>query len=183
MYVSMNLARLESGEEREKVLEGTREIVDQVSPTCSPSSARLPAHPHRTAARPSMSARRLTRLPFGSLSTPRALLVGQRNPSSALSSPLHRLSLTPAVIHRLFTTTSRSSAPPNRGQPPNGGGFPIGNIFGKQERKPGAALEEHGVDLTALAREGKLDPVIGRDEEIKRVIQILSRRTKVSIAL
>ncbi len=34
------------------------------------------------------------------------------------------------------------------------------------------------MDLTALAQEGKLDPVIGRDEEIKRTIQILSRRTK-----
>jgi len=40
------------------------------------------------------------------------------------------------------------------------------------------ALEKYGRDLTQLAREGKLDPVIGRDEEIKRVIQILSRRTK-----
>jgi ATP-dependent Clp protease ATP-binding subunit ClpB len=40
------------------------------------------------------------------------------------------------------------------------------------------ALDKYGRDLTALAREGKLDPVIGRDEEIRRVIQILSRRTK-----
>ncbi len=40
------------------------------------------------------------------------------------------------------------------------------------------ALEKYGRDLTELARQGKLDPVIGRDEEIRRVIQILSRRTK-----
>ena len=40
------------------------------------------------------------------------------------------------------------------------------------------ALEKYGVDLTASAREGKLDPVIGRDAEIRRVIQVLSRRTK-----
>jgi ATP-dependent Clp protease ATP-binding subunit ClpB len=40
------------------------------------------------------------------------------------------------------------------------------------------ALEKYGRDLTALAEQGKLDPVIGRDEEIRRVIQILSRRTK-----
>ncbi|MHC1582320.1 MAG: ATP-dependent chaperone ClpB [Candidatus Syntropharchaeia archaeon] len=40
------------------------------------------------------------------------------------------------------------------------------------------ALEKYGRDLTKLAREGKLDPVIGRDDEIRRVIQILSRRTK-----
>jgi ATP-dependent Clp protease ATP-binding subunit ClpB len=40
------------------------------------------------------------------------------------------------------------------------------------------ALERYGRDLTALADQGKLDPVIGRDEEIRRVIQVLSRRTK-----
>ncbi|HDQ99518.1 MAG TPA: AAA family ATPase, partial [candidate division WOR-3 bacterium] len=39
-------------------------------------------------------------------------------------------------------------------------------------------LEKYGRDITALAKEGKLDPVIGRDEEIRRVIQVLSRRTK-----
>src|SRR5207248_10950701 len=40
------------------------------------------------------------------------------------------------------------------------------------------ALERYGRDLTEAARAGKLDPVIGRDEEIRRVIQVLSRRTK-----
>ncbi len=40
------------------------------------------------------------------------------------------------------------------------------------------SLEKYGVDLTERARSGKLDPVIGRDEEIRRVIQVLSRRTK-----
>lgn len=49
------------------------------------------------------------------------------------------------------------------------------NLGGEPE-KP--ALEEYGVDLTTRARDGKLDPVIGRDGEIHRTIQILSRRTK-----
>ncbi len=40
------------------------------------------------------------------------------------------------------------------------------------------ALEKYGRDLTEMARQGKLDPVIGRDEEVRRVIQVLSRRTK-----
>ena len=40
------------------------------------------------------------------------------------------------------------------------------------------ALEKYGVDLTARARDGKIDPVIGRDAEIRRVVQVLSRRTK-----
>lgn len=41
-----------------------------------------------------------------------------------------------------------------------------------------SALDKYSVDLTAAAREGKLDPVIGRDAEIRRVVQVLSRRTK-----
>ena len=40
------------------------------------------------------------------------------------------------------------------------------------------ALEKYAKDLTELARKGKLDPVIGRDEEIRRVVQVLARRTK-----
>jgi ATP-dependent Clp protease ATP-binding subunit ClpB len=44
-------------------------------------------------------------------------------------------------------------------------------------------LEKYGRDLTQLARQGKLDPVIGRDEEIRRVVQVLSRRTKNNPAL
>ena len=49
------------------------------------------------------------------------------------------------------------------------------NINQQDNQKP---LEQFGTDITALAREGKLDPVIGRDEEIRRTMQILSRRTK-----
>ncbi len=45
------------------------------------------------------------------------------------------------------------------------------------------SLEKYGRDLTTMARQGKLDPVIGRDEEIRRVVQILSRRTKNNPAL
>lgn len=50
----------------------------------------------------------------------------------------------------------------------------------KQNKKKSSTstLEQYSRDLTALAREGKLDPVIGREEEIRRVVQILSRRTK-----
>ena len=47
-----------------------------------------------------------------------------------------------------------------------------------QQEEQIPALQRFGVDLTAKAQEGKLDPVIGRDQEIRRVIQVLSRRTK-----
>ncbi|HEX6811532.1 MAG TPA: ATP-dependent Clp protease ATP-binding subunit [Planctomycetota bacterium] len=58
-------------------------------------------------------------------------------------------------------------------QPSSGGNQPTGSSKSKTP-----ALDSFGRDLTELAREGKLDPVIGRDSEIERVIQILSRRTK-----
>ena len=59
-----------------------------------------------------------------------------------------------------------------------------GNLYKEDLGKKGdrkakqSTLEQYSRDLTALATEGKLDPVVGRDEEIRRVIQILSRRTK-----
>lgn len=52
-----------------------------------------------------------------------------------------------------------------------------------QEPQPGESLKKYSIDLTQLAKEGKLDPVIGRDDEIRRTIQILSRRTKNNPAL
>jgi ATP-dependent Clp protease ATP-binding subunit ClpC len=57
-----------------------------------------------------------------------------------------------------------------------GGASPSGRQGGKQSKTP--ALDSFGRDLTSLAREGQLDPVIGREREIERVIQVLCRRTK-----
>ena len=54
----------------------------------------------------------------------------------------------------------------------------FGGIPGKSKRGGTKTLEQFGRDLTQLAKEGKIDPVIGREKEIERVIQILSRRTK-----
>ncbi|GAA5934713.1 hypothetical protein JCM10213_007842 [Rhodosporidiobolus nylandii] len=106
------------------------------------------------------------------------------------ASPHTRLPRTTSPFLRTFSTTPPSRLPPRGGAPPppppgggggggGGGGFPIGNIFGGgQKREPGQTLEQHAVDLTALAKEGKLDPVVGRDPETKRMIEILSRRSK-----
>ncbi len=65
-----------------------------------------------------------------------------------------------------------AESPPERDPTPNGNGDETATD-GKA-----SPLEKYGRDLTALARAGKLDPVIGRDEEIRRTIQVLSRRTK-----
>ncbi|KNZ63559.1 ATP-dependent Clp protease ATP-binding subunit ClpB [Puccinia sorghi] len=81
-----------------------------------------------------------------------------------------------ALPQRYFSQSATRHA---NGPSPPRGGFPLGNIFGQQpERKPGDALKEFGIDLTEKAKKGELDPCIGRTEEIKRSIQILSRRTK-----
>jgi len=118
-----------------------------------------------------------------------------------LSRSISRSTLAPRNLHQLrsrslppllatssarhLSTTAPRSYPPRNGPPPpppqgGGGGFPIGNIFnqGQQKREPGSTLKENGVDLTELASKGKLDPVIGRDAETKRCIEILSRRSK-----
>ncbi|KAL1980917.1 hypothetical protein VTN96DRAFT_3337 [Rasamsonia emersonii] len=82
---------------------------------------------------------------------------------SQLSSPK---SVSPAI------SISRHYA---NGRPNPPGGTYRMNLGGEPE-KP--ALEQYGIDLTAKAKAGKLDPVIGRDAEIHRTIQVLSRRTK-----
>ncbi|KAI9644650.1 chaperone ATPase hsp78 [Ciborinia camelliae] len=61
------------------------------------------------------------------------------------------------------------------GRPHPPGGTHRMDMSGGEQK---SALEQYGVDLTARAKEGKLDPVIGRDSEINRTIQVLSRRTK-----
>src|SRR5258705_420501 len=78
------------------------------------------------------------------------------------------------------TTTSEASAsrgkqPPARAELPTAGGKAAGS------KTP--TLDQLGVNLTAMAKAQQLDPVIGREKEIERVIQILSRRTKNNPAL
>jgi ATP-dependent Clp protease ATP-binding subunit ClpB len=54
----------------------------------------------------------------------------------------------------------------------------VADLKGKYE-----TLENYGIDLTKMAKQGKLDPIKGRDEEIRRCIQIMSRRTKNNLVL
>ena len=68
-----------------------------------------------------------------------------------------------------------------REKAPGSGGGPDGSAARVTSRTAEGnydALLKYGIDFTAQAEEGKLDPVIGRDDEIRRAIQILSRRTK-----
>jgi ATP-dependent Clp protease ATP-binding subunit ClpB len=84
--------------------------------------------------------------------------------SEAQSNARAKLLLTPGV--RYYAS----------GRPHPPGGTHRMDLGGGGEQK--SALEQYGVDLTQRARDGKLDPVIGRDAEVQRTIQVLSRRTK-----
>ena len=79
--------------------------------------------------------------------------------------------------------SSKASGPPSTSGGVGGGGKKDNSGGGSTWVNPlatpkGDALAKYSTDLTALAREGALDPVIGRDEEIRRTIQVLSRRRK-----
>lgn len=102
--------------------------------------------------------------------------------SSATFVPPSRLSLPDSRSFHVSSFKPQAGLPP-RGGSGGGPGQPLGNIFGQQQKQPGETLAEVGIDLTKLAAEGKLDPVIGRDEEIKRLTQVLSRRTKCNAVL
>jgi ATP-dependent Clp protease ATP-binding subunit ClpC len=82
------------------------------------------------------------------------------NPESAAGQLLGASHITPDSLQRAMT---------GQGQPPPGA--PGG-------RSATPTLDEFGRDLTALAREGQVDPVVGRDEQIEQTIEVLSRRTK-----
>ncbi|OJK00307.1 hypothetical protein ASPACDRAFT_78215 [Aspergillus aculeatus ATCC 16872] len=96
-------------------------------------------------------------------------------PSQAL---LRRTRLLPTLSSTTNLHNPRSLIPSRNyanGRPHPPGGTHRMNLGGEPEK---SALEQFGVDLTAKAKAGKLDPVIGRDAEIHRTIQVLSRRTK-----
>ena len=82
-----------------------------------------------------------------------------------------------------FKPSSNNNVPPTQ----SGGGYGGNGGYGSQNRGPAQTpppsqekglLDEYGINITEIARRGNVDPVIGRDEEIIRVIEILNRRTK-----
>ncbi|KAH7095818.1 heat shock protein 78 [Paraphoma chrysanthemicola] len=100
-------------------------------------------------------------------STPRSLPIRSSPPCLHTTLPSSRY---PSLIRPVAAIRGYASGQPH----PPGGTHRMD--MGGGEEKP--ALEQYGVDLTQRARDGKLDPVIGRDSEVQRTIQILSRRTK-----
>ncbi|KAI9313906.1 heat shock protein 78, mitochondrial precursor [Dichotomocladium elegans] len=105
---------------------------------------------------------------------PNAALIRHTGAASLIARPACRIALqhhNTALATAVFFTAKRLY---------NGGGMPGGGfrLNPNQQQEEVKALEQYGIDLTAMAEKGKLDPVIGRDEEIRRTIEGLSRRTK-----
>ncbi|MCX6463618.1 MAG: ATP-dependent chaperone ClpB [Pseudonocardiales bacterium] len=89
------------------------------------------------------------------------LLVGLASTRTAVADLLARHGATPDALREAFTQVRGSS-----------------RVTSPDPEGTYQALQKYGVDLTERARKGELDPVIGRDTEIRRVVQVLSRRTK-----
>lgn len=85
---------------------------------------------------------------------------------------LAALGCDPHTVAQQVLTALGAQPDDTAGTPPRSG------AKGKQEKSKTPTLSQFGRDLTQAAKEGKLDPVIGRDREIERVVQILTRRTK-----
>ncbi len=110
------------------------------------------------------------------IGTEHLLLAAAREQGSVVARHLARFDITAAQLRDAILAISGggtdkpaagSSGAPARKKP-----------SASPTKKPTPTLDEFGRDLTALAREGKVDPVIGREREIQRVVQILARRTK-----
>jgi len=95
---------------------------------------------------------------------PEHILLALANPDSTAGRMLAAARVPPEALQAALMGPG---LPPGRGGPPGGGG-----------RSATPTLDEFGRDLTAMAREGRIDPVIGRDSEIEQTIEVLSRRSK-----
>jgi ATP-dependent Clp protease ATP-binding subunit ClpB len=89
------------------------------------------------------------------------LLISLATIDSDAKKVLSALNVKPNVLTRVFNDARGSK-----------------RVTSPEAEATSSALDQYSVDLTAMAREGKLDPVIGRDAEIRRVVQVLARRTK-----
>ncbi len=96
---------------------------------------------------------------------------------------LRKLGVTPEQIRRQTRRVLQESSTSNNPQPPTAGKGSQTPQKEQAARPKTPLVDQLAIDLTSLAEEGKLDPVIGRQMEIERVIQILARRTKNNPAL
>src|SRR4051794_509866 len=130
---------------------------------------RLPAASGSTVAAPSYS-----RTAIQALTTSQDIAAEMKDDFTSGEHLLIALATVDSPARRVLTQ-HKASAEALRGALPQ---VRPGRITSQDPEATFEALEKYAVDLTARANEGRIDPVIGRDEEIRRVVQVLSRRTK-----
>ncbi len=157
-------------------LEKTRELVSQIAGTGEPSDVGPGDMTPRTKRLIEIAARESMRLGQNYIGTEHILLAMLNEPDCVGIKLLSLQNVTTSDIAEDLTAFFRESTA-------SAGGEETASAFsgerpGATGKEGGTMLSQYGRDLTALAREGKIDPVIGRETETERVVQILSRRTK-----
>ncbi|WP_329566194.1 ATP-dependent chaperone ClpB [Kitasatospora sp. NBC_01266] len=147
------------GADTAQLLAGARQQL-RALPSAQGSTVAAPQLGRDTLAVLEDSGRRAEQLDDAYVSTEH-LLVGLAAEGGAIAELLARQGATPKALLDAFTEVRGS-----------------GKVTSPDPESTYKALEKYGTDLTQAARDGKLDPVIGRDQEIRRVVQVLSRRTK-----
>lgn len=150
------------GIDADKVTEAVSQMVEMSNET-PPAEPALTARAKKVLELSMDEARRMGNNYVG----PEHLLLGLIREGEGVAASI--LSATGADYRRLRTMVAHLQG----GQTP-----PEGQAQGQAKTSPTQTLDQFGRDLTVLAREDKLDPVVGREKEIERVIQVLSRRTK-----
>lgn len=156
--------------------EKTRELVSEIAGTGEPSDVGPGDMTPRTKRLIEIAARESMRLGQNYIGTEHILLAMLNEPDCVGIKLLSLQNVTTSDIAEDLTAFFRESTASTGGEE-TASAF-SGERAGTSGKDGGTVLDQYGRNLTALAREGKIDPVIGRETETERVVQILSRRTK-----
>lgn len=157
-------------------LEKTRELVSEIAGTGEPSDVGPGDMTPRTKRLIEIAARESMRLGQNYIGTEHILLAMLNEPDCVGIKLLSLQNVTTSDIAEDLTAFFRESTASTGGEE-TASAF-SGERAGTSGKEGGTMLDQYGRNLTSLAREGKIDPVIGRETETERVVQILSRRTK-----
>ena len=161
---------------RSVTFEKTRELVSEIAGTGEPSDVGPGDMTPRTKRLIEIAARESMRLGQNYIGTEHILLAMLNEPDCVGIKLLSLQNVTTSDIAEDLTAFFRESTASTGGEE-TASAF-SGERAGTSGKDGGTMLDQYGRNLTALAREGKIDPVIGRETETERVVQILSRRTK-----
>ena len=161
---------------RSVTFEKTRELVSEIAGTGEPSDVGPGDMTPRTKRLIEIAARESMRLGQNYIGTEHILLAMLNEPDCVGIKLLSLQNVTTSDIAEDLTAFFRESTASTGGEE-TASAF-SGERAGTSGKDGGTMLDQYGRNLTALAREGKIDPVIGRETETERVVQILSRRTE-----